>query len=303
MTLSQKKGEENIMKQKEDMLLDYEVEMAYITKRSVRSLIIVNPRKVRKEQVKSIYFGLVNGKHFESPLVINRVKGYTMQIVDGQHRKLAMDKYFEKFPDARIQVALAVYKSLKDEEVREIYRKWNISIRQNTDDFINSYKDSIPVFDRIINIFGCSVYGSSSKIKMRDLINAYIASYEKPYKGGEKKTKIDFVKYMQNMTDEDINKIIKVYNILQEIFNSNKVKDFAKLSAFKNIVFRSLYYIVANNIEPLGENYVKRRMKTVLANRTILDKYRRFYGRRAAVDAYHAFKQELNNTSSDKKFI
>lgn len=291
------------MEIKTDLLLDYTVEMAYITKRSANSLTILNPRKLRKSQIQSLTSILMNGEHFDSCLVVNRGKGYHLNVIDGQHRVMAMRNYFKKYPEARIQVALAVYKNLKSNEEREVYRKWNIPIKQTTDDFINSYKEEIPMFNRLTTEMHCTVYGSPSKMKLRDLVNAHIAINEKPYKGGEKKTTYDFVKYMQKLTDEDLDSISSTFKIFQDIFNSNKIKDFHKLSAFKNIVFRALYYLIANNLEPLGENYVKRRMNTVLANRTIVDQYRRFYGRRASVDAYLAFKNLLNDTQSEKKFI
>lgn len=287
----------------EDVMLDYTIEMAYITKKSAESLEIINPRKLRKAQIQSLASTLLNGGHFDSCLVVNRKKEYHLNIIDGQHRVMAMRIYFEKYPDSRIQVALVVYRNLTPAEERDVYRKWNISIKQSTDDFINSYKEEIPMFDRLTTEIPCSIYSGPKTLKLKDLINAYIGSKEQPYKGAESRTSYDFVKYMQQLTESDVDQMKHYFQILHEIFNPNNTKDFHKLSAFKNTVFRALCYLVANNIGPLGESYVKRRMKTILANRAILDQYRRFYGRRSSVDAYLAFKNLLNATQSDKKFV
>jgi len=281
---------------KKDLMLDYEMEMAYITKRSADKLEIVNARKIRKTQVDSLTALLMSGENFDSCIVISRKTNYTQKVIDGQHRVLAMRNYFEKYPESRIQVAFAVYKRLNKEKERDVYRKWNISIKQSTDDFINSYKEAIPMYDRLTREIPCRVYGTASKMKLRDIINAYIAVNEKPYKGG-------FVKYLEDLKDEDVDNIVPIFNIIMSVFNPKKLKDFHKISAFKNIVFRAIYYLVANNVERLGADYLKRRMKSVLADRKILDDYRRFYGRRASVDAYLAFQKLLNDTKSEKQFV
>jgi len=286
-----------------DLLLDYTVEMAYMTKRAVGSLTIINPRKLRSVQVNNLVSALMRREHFDSCLVVNRKKGYSLNIIDGQHRVMAMKVFFERNPNCRIQVALVIYKSLSSDEEREVYRKWNISIKQSTDDFINSFKESIPMFNRFTTELPCSIYGSPFKMRFRDLVNAYIAVDEKPYRGGEQKTTFDFVKYLQKLTDEDVDSMLYTFGLLREIFNPNGVKDFHKLSPFRNTVFRALYYLVANNVKHLGENYVKRRMRTVLGERSIVDQYRRFYGRRASVDTYLAFRSLLNATTSQKQFV
>ena len=198
----------------QDIMLGYTIEMAYVTKKSTESLEFINPRKLRKAQIQSLTDELIKGGHFESCLVVNRKKGYHLNIIDGQHRVMAMKNYFKKYPDSRIQVALVIYKSLKPDEEREVYRKWNIPIRQTTDDFINSYKEVIPMFGRLTKEIPCNIYGGPKKIKLKDLINAHIGSVEHPFKGGEGRTSYAFVKYMQDLTDEDMNEIKTVFQIL-----------------------------------------------------------------------------------------
>lgn len=278
--------------------LNYEVIKTYLTKQSVETPRIVNPRKIHISQVNSIYQSLLKGKHFDSVFVVNNIENQS-RIIDGNHRLMALKRYFEKNPHVKIPVYFATYKNLNEKQEREIFTRWNISVTQSTDDFINSYKETIPMYDRFISELPCSY----NKMKLRDLINAYSASFEKPYHGGESKTKMNLIRYIQKFRDSDMDLLIKNFNVVREIFDVKNKKDWRKQAAFKNIVFRALYYLVANNIERLGEPYLKRRMKTALADRTILDDYRRYSGRRASVDAYLAFKALLNDTQSDKKFV
>jgi hypothetical protein len=279
---------------------NYEMQMVTLTKASAENLIISNPRRLRSAQVTSIYQNLKKGKHFESNFVVNELAKTRIRIIDGQHRIAALKRYFKEFPDERVRVWFATYKSLTPTQEREMFTRWNVGTRQTTDDFINSYKEEIPIYEELTAKLPCSIYPCPKKMKMKDLINAHRATKELPYKGGESITTYDFIRYMQKMTHVDVNQMVENYNILQEIFNPNGNKDFHKMSAFKNVVFRALYYLVANN-KGLG-GYMRQRMKSALSQKTILDQYRRFYGRRASVDAYLAFRTILNDGPSDKKF-
>ena len=284
------------------MVLNYNIIKTIIDKDSIKKLVIVNPRKIHISQVDSIYKSLMQNKHFDSVFVVN-VRNTITRIIDGNHRIEALKKYFEKHPSKSVEGYFATYNDLTDEQERKIFTRWNISVTQSTDDFINSYKETIPIYSRLISEIPCSVYGSCNKMKIRDLINAYAAAINKPYRGGKAKTKIDFIQYIQELKDSDVNIIVKNFEILKTTFDNGNKKDWRNQPAFKNIIFRALYFLVANNVENLGEMYVIRRMRTVLSNRTIMDDYRRYSGRRASIDAYLAFKALLNDTNSEKQFV
>ena len=282
--------------------LEYEIEKITLTKKSVEEMVIVNPRRLHLSQVQSIYKALLKGKHFDSVFVVNR-RDNKLRVIDGNHRIEALMLFFKKRPHMKLEAFLAVYNNLGDAQEREIFTRWNISITQSTDDFINSYKETIPMYSRFVDEMPCSIYGSNNKMKLRDMVNAYSASFENPYAGGERKTKIDFIQYLQRMTNSDLDAIIRNFNILKAIFDTSHKKDWRKQAPFRNIIYRALYYLVANNIDQLDEPYITRRMRTALAGRTIMDEYRRYSGRRASVDAYLAFKAILNDCPSEKKFI
>ena len=282
--------------------MEYGIEKMTLTKKSVEELVIVNPRRIHPSQVQSIYKALLKGEHFDSVFVINR-RDNKLRVIDGNHRFEALMLFFEKRPHMKIEAYSAIYDNLDDAQEREIFTRWNISITQSTDDFINSYKETIPMYSRFVDEMPCNVYGTYNKMKLRDMVNAYRASFEKPYAGGESKTKIDFIQYLQRLTKSDLDAIIRNFNILKAIFDTEHKKDWRMQAPFRNIIYRALYYLIANNIDKLDEQYIKRRMRTALAGRTIMDEYRRYSGRRASVDAYLAFKAILNDCPSEKKFI
>lgn len=282
--------------------LEYETEKITLTKKLLEELVIVNPRRIHPSQVQSIYKALLQGKHFDSVFVINR-RDNKLRVIDGNHRIEALMLFFEKRPHMKLEAFSAVYNDLDDVQEREVFTRWNISITQSTDDFINSYKETIPMYSRFVDEMPCNVYGSNNKMKLRDMVNAYRASFEEPYAGGESKTKIDFIQYLQRLTNSDLDTIIRNFSILKAIFDTEHKKDWRMQAPFRNIIYRALYYLIANNVDRLDESYIKRRMRTALAGRTIMDDYRRYSGRRASVDAYLAFKAILNDCPSEKKFI
>lgn len=283
--------------------LDYMMQSVVLTKKSVKTLVVVNPRKTHAGQVNSIYNSLLKREHFDSVFVVNVIKGVGTRIIDGNHRIQALKKFFEKYPSERIQAYFATYRELSEEQERAVFTKWNISVSQSTDDFLHSYRETIPMYERLTTEMPCSIYGAKNKMKLRDLVNAYSASFEKPYRGGESKTKINVVRYFQRLVGSDVDKIKKIFGLMMEIFNADNTKDWRNKAAFKNIIFRALYYIINSNIDRIDEKYLVKRMKTVLADTTLLNQHTQFYGRRASVAAYTAFLNILNDTASSKKFV
>jgi hypothetical protein len=279
---------------------NFRMELVTMTEKSTTALEIANPRKLRKSQVTSIYQNLKDGKHFESNLVVNEITHTRMRVIDGQHRIAGLARYLKEFPNERVKVWMAIYHNLNPAQERAMFTKWNVGTKQTTDDFINSYKEEIPILEELVMKIPCSIYSCPKTIKIKDLINAFMGASETPYRGGEQITTYEFIRFMQKMDHKDVDIIVQNFELMQEIFNPDKNKDFQKMSAFKNVVFRALYYLVANN-QDLG-GYMKQRMKSTLSQKTILDQYKRYYGRRASVDAYLAFRTLLNDGQSEKKF-
>jgi hypothetical protein len=102
-------------------------------------------RMVSKPQVNRILRHLQKGGSFESPLVVNK-KGWKYRIIDGVHRKKAMERYLANNPDAKIEVTLAIYNNLSKDQERRAFTTWNLGRRQSSNDFIKIYADTIPLW-------------------------------------------------------------------------------------------------------------------------------------------------------------
>jgi len=279
---------------------EYETKTIILDKDSTRKLITVNPRQVRAKQVKSVLSALRLNKHFDSPFVVNVRANREVRILDGTHRVEALKKYFDQRPEDKVKVMMIVYRDLTDDEEREIYTKWNLSVKQSIDDFINSYKDTIPVFERLTTELPVTVYGSRTKLKFRTLVDAYLTSKEHPFTGGLSVNAPLFIKKIQEIGVDEVDYIKDTFKIMEKIFNKADYADFPRLPAFRPTSFRALFYLIRNNKVALGKNYVIKRMTTALANSVIIEQCNDYTGRSGSIQAYERFKRELNKRSTKK---
>lgn len=273
-----------------------------LNKENIRKLHIVNARQIRPRHVNSILRQLRLNKHFEANFIVNAIdKDKTVRVIDGNHRIEALKQYFDLNPDEKIKVMMVVYKNLSPDQEREVYSIWSKQIKQSTKDFINSYKDTIPMFERITTQIPCSIYTTKTKLPFITLIRAYFAAKENPFTGGKRYTNMQFIEILQQLDDADVNSMVDTFKIFKKIFNPNDYTDFARLPAFNSVVFRALYRIIHVNKVLLGKNIVIKRMTTKLSNSALLEQYKGV-GRETAVQAYKHFIQILNKRST-KPFV
>jgi len=281
----------------------YVIEKFVVNKNNVNGFVIVNKRNTRLTQVKSILGALRLGKHFEAPFVVNR-RGNAIRVIDGHHRIEAMKEYFSDLDnkDKTIEVTMAVYKNLTDNEEREVYSVWNVAIRQNTHDFINSYKDTIPMFGRLTTELPCTVYGMQTKLRIKNLTEAWFVSQNKTFTGGVSWTNFEFVSNLQQLGNKEVDEIKETLGIMMDIFNPRGYTDFVALPAFKTSPFTAIFSIIQQNKDRVSISYVKSRMKTALANNSLLlDRFNQG-GRKACMQAHAEFLRQLNNSGS-KRFV
>jgi len=293
-----------ITKEGKNMKTNYIVEKFIVTKSNVNGFVIVNKRNTRMAQVHKILRALNDDTHFEAPFVVNR-RDKKIRVIDGHHRIEAMKKFYEMDgnEDEQIEIVMATYKNLTDEEERDMYTKWNIAIRQNTHDFINSYKETIPMFERLTSELPCTIYGTKTKIRIKNLTEAwFVSQISTSFQGGVSWTNYVFVENMQNLTDADIDEIKDTFSIMWEIFNPYSYTDFVGMSPFKTTPFIAIFSIIQRNKKRLSLDYMKKRMKTKLASRSqLLSSYNQG-GRKACQLAHEKFLSELNEDAL-KKFI
>jgi hypothetical protein len=192
-------------------------------------------RKIRRGQVNKLKQLLQDGKHFESPLVFEKINGYVgdsgFRCIDGGHRWTSIKEWLTEVPKgSKVSFFASIYQfnGMNDEEKkharREIYRKWNVGTKQSTDDFIQSYQDEIPMFERIAEKkkkIPCTVYGTPGNngdtLKFKDFVGGYLASVKKgDFQGGYSGSAQKFVDDCKNrpLSETDVKNIEYFWNTL-----------------------------------------------------------------------------------------
>lgn len=280
----------------------YEIKDIWLDKASMSLIELPNQRHIRDSQVNGIFRALKQKEHFDSMFVVNVNNGTKkIRVIDGGHRTEALKKYFEIFPNSKIRVSMAVYKDLSSSQERQIYTKWNLGVKQSIEDFIWSYRMEIPEYENLLNKFPVTIYGSSEKIKLRYIIDAYISSKQNPYTGGTHYGKLEWIEVLRNINGSDLKSIDDTFKILYRIFNPNNRNDFVKMSPFKYTNFKALFRLIHINKVMLGRNYVIKRMNTVLYNKSILDQFRSGQLQKT-IEAFNIYKNMLNS-NVDHKFV
>jgi hypothetical protein len=151
-----------------------------LTKDNIQQTFSLNEykRKVHESQVAKVLRGLLNGEHFDTSLsVIDGKEGQPYVVVDGQHRVLAMQKFFQINREVdEIIVPLEVYPDNAD--VRAKYSKINQGIPEKIEDYLNAYKDEIPIYGWIKNGFPVpvTVYKSDKSVPLKLLLGSYLGA-------------------------------------------------------------------------------------------------------------------------------
>lgn len=266
-----------------------------VDKHNINLFDVINPRQIRNTQVNNILRSLKQGIHFDTPFVININNGTKrIRVLDGGHRTEALKRYFEQFPDDKIKIKLMVYKDLTESQEREKYTLWNIGVKQTTDDFINCYKFEIPEFENMLSELPVAVYPTKNKMRLRYVVDAYLSSKQVPYTGGMAYDRLQWLGALKKITYSDVEAMKRTFAIITEIFNPKDITDFNRLSAFKTGIFKALFCLIRTNDVFLGRQYIIKRMKTVLANSSILEKFKSV-NKSGSVEAYIYFRQLLND--------
>ena len=129
-------------------------------------------RPIRKSKVSAYLKVLEGGETFAGPIVINTIDdarstgGKRRVVIDGNHRLLALELFFERHPTSVIYVSAHEYRNLTLEQEREVYDKYSDVISQTQFDRIDVHNSEIPILKMIKERFPCAVYlgGSGSRV-------------------------------------------------------------------------------------------------------------------------------------------
>ena len=228
-------------------------------------------RYLRESQIQRIYRQLKEGQHFESLIVINQ-RGKKMRIIDGGHRITSISRFLKEFPDKQIEVNMAVYRDLTDEQEKQIFSYWNKGINQSPDDYLNMRKDDIQILKLLENDFPCkvSIYTPSADgIKFKTLIAAYLGALllQKPDAYDQQVDKI--IQKSGELTHKDHKFLKRFMEGFISVFGSPSNKN--PFSTY--VVFVALMRVYYDNAYEQGEQYFWDKIRSEIYPNSLIRQY------------------------------
>lgn len=167
-------------------------------------VLLLNRREIRKCVVNRLLRLLEKGDHFETPIMVNTVNNKS-RLLDGNHRAEAIQRYLEKYPERKVEVWMFEYNNLNPDEEREMYTKWNMGTKQNTNDFVQQYWNSIGLNKLFARDFPCNVTAnwSCNSIEFKTLLSGYMGSITPGFGGGYQGSAIEFIDRCKLMNGKD----------------------------------------------------------------------------------------------------
>jgi len=261
-------------------------------------------RKIRTGTVKAIYEQLLAGVHFESALCINRVvlaDGSTEdRIFDGGHRRRALVKYFNDLPTAEIEVEFNIYDNLSEDEEREEYTLINKGNKQNTNDFVQAYKDEIPAYQTMQNgwnsgqyrrTFPCKVkvYSQAGAVHFFRLVGGYMEARSDSWGGQYTGSPSEFVEDAKALTTTDVEIMANFMVLFQGAFGPLKGNPWLGVSSFP-----ALMKIYMDNVTTIPHEKMESLFKQKLAKDYTMAQLAKASGLSGAINGRIAFVNALN---------
>ena len=177
-----------------------------VTKETITDFtILLNRRELRKGNITKLKKLLEQGNHFETPFVCNLSKR-KYRLIDGNHRLEAIEQFFKKYPERRVEVGICYYENLSDEEEKKMYTLWNSGTKQTVSDFLKQYWDEIPITKLLEEpSFPIKVtpYPNKNTVEFKQLIGSYMvrdSRTEYHYRG----CAVDFIEDSQQLSKPDV---------------------------------------------------------------------------------------------------
>lgn len=175
-------------------------------------------RKIRTANVKKLTKLMNGAKHFSSPFVVNFIQN-KYKLIDGNHRKEAIEQCLLDNPKFEIYVWVAVYSELDEEQEREVYADWNSGTTQSATDFLKSNWEAIPFGKKILAELPVSIYPNTKTLSVKNLVGCQICAkrhnyFEGGYSAGRDQILIDF----DNITLEDIELLKEFSEFMENCF-------------------------------------------------------------------------------------
>jgi len=281
--------------------MPYKTENVVFDRKTMKNFLDVpNRRLVRPAQVQSILEDLIKGEFHAPAMVLETLPKGKFYILDGGHRGDSFGKYLDLYPESSITVPCHIYPTLTDEERRHIYNRYNIPIRQTRDDMIHTYKDTISIYEELISLVPCTIYGKEKEhLKLSHVTSCYIAANEEgEFSGGYSAKPQDFVESLQNLMEEDCDNIVEFWGIIKDAFKIKDGEPLHGISVLKTTPFAVLFRLWYQNKDRIPRNKIVERFKELrykqLQGKPLLDEWARRTGRAMTRQALLDVRSKIN---------
>lgn len=176
-----------------------------------------NRRKIRNGVVEDISYSLNRGQCFDEPIHVNfREEQY--RIVDGNHRMTAVTKYLDNNPQDSIEINLAIYNGLTDEEERRLFDVLSSVAKQTMNDFVKIHFDEVEIFHMINDDFPIpiKIYATTANLSYANLMNVWFCK-EGMYWNYQSKRN-NFLDDCKRMKRADHHDMVKFFDVLIKYF-------------------------------------------------------------------------------------
>lgn len=231
--------------------------------------ILFNRRDIRKGQVTKLYRLLCEGNHFQSNMVVNR-KNNKYRLIDGNHRYEALKRFFEKYPDRRVEVVVSQYTNLEPQEEKAVYSTWNKGTKQSTNDYIKAYWNDIKITKKLKTpYFPCNVSHVWGKhtMELKLLINPYLVKDNEgdnsiAFQGSAH----DFVEKAMELNGGDVQVLKQFLEEYSEVFGVvDKESMYYKLPIF-TVIMR----LWLKNYSRMNPEVLKKRLKKLIGHERVI---------------------------------
>jgi hypothetical protein len=227
-----------------------------------------NRRDIRGGVVNRLVKVLEDGDHFETPLMTNLVRK-RHRLLDGNHRIEAVKKYLQKYPNRKIEVFVFYYTNLNPDMEKQMYTKWNLGIKQNTNDFVRQYWDDIPLAQLFVGDekMPCKVGPKWAKgtMEFKTLLAGYLTKDKENWEGAYYGSAMDFIEECQGFGHKafaELKQFLQEYTLVFGIPNNKNIH-------YKQAVFFSLIKIWCDNKAQKGPDAIQRAFKRLFMHERV----------------------------------
>ena len=280
--------------------LEVKTKNVTLTKDNLDDFVILDNRRDIKAGVKNkLKRLLMNGEHFETPMMCSLRRG-KFRILDGNHRREALKEFFDKYPNRKVEVIIHYYEGLTDEEEKEKYTKWNLGTKQSVNDMVKQYWVDIEIIGMMEESFPCTVshrWGTAT-IEFKTLVASYLTRDTEAI--AENCSADAFIDKVKDLSAED-------YRVLKA-FMTDYVSVFGQpdkdSTFYKQVIFWNMFRIWYDNKSRFTMPVMLARWKKQLVGDATVKEYTKLGGGTTNLQLVHGvILARLNAGASVNKYV